>query len=190
MILASLDLSFTSTGLTIIDSINKFIYTRSIKVGCKDKSFYGMQLSIEKIISEIEKELKNYNATVLVIEEPFPGTIFSAGLYGLDSVVFQHFKNIIAHTFHPTVLRKIHGHKYCKKDSLTLAKNVIDMLRLNGYKYINEDTIDFETKKDIFGNKLTRDKHYDITHDESESLLYAIVSLIRFGEEDFNEYKG
>lgn len=189
-VIGALDLSFTSTGFSAINIESKTIYTKSIRIGCKDKSFLGMQKSISFAIDEIEKEINKNKVDCLVIEEPFPGTIFSAGLYGLDSSVYQHFKTIIAHTFHPTVLRKIHGCKYTKKDSLTLAKRLIEELCLNdGFHYINEETINIETKKDLFGNKLTKTKHYDITHDESESLLYAIVTCIRFNNELFFKYK-
>lgn len=190
MVLGSLDLSFTSTGFTALNLDQHTIYTKSIKIGCKDKSFIGMQKSISFAINNIESEIIKNNVDKLVIEEPFPGTIFSAGLYGLDSSVYQHFKNIIIHTFHPTILRKIHGHKYTKKDSLTLAKQIIDDLCSNcGFRYINEETINIETKKDLFGNKLTKTKHYDITHDESESFLYAVVTGIRLNDECLFKYK-
>ena len=71
-----------------------------------------------------------------------------------------------------------------------MAKQIIDDLCSNcGFCYINEETIDIDCKKDLFGNKLTKSKHYDITHDESESFLYAVVTCIRLNNECLFKYK-
>lgn len=174
MIISGLDPSFTSTGAALINTDTKEIKTKAICVGCKDKSFDGIQKSIESIINQLDLFLVDTNK--LVMEYPFAGKIFSAGLYGLDSVIYQHFKNIIIKTFHPTTLRKIHGCKYEKKDSITLALKVINFLEDNGYKYINNLNENKKNKLDMFGNKLKRSGQYDISSDESEAFLYTILT--------------
>ena len=70
-----------------------------------------------------------------------------------------------------------------------LAKSIIEDLCKNEYCYLNEKLIDVNSKIDLFGNKLTKDKHYAITHDESESMLYAIVTLIKYNESQFFKYR-
>ena len=164
-VLASIDPSFTSTGLAIIDLNNKTIYTRAIQIGCP------------------EQEMKKHNVDSLVHEEPFPGQMFSPALYGLDSAIFQTFQTMILHTYHPTILRKIHGGKYTKTDSKNLALKVLSLL--TDYKYINNLPENKKDKKDIFGNKLTRNGEYAITSDESEAFLYAVTTLIKYGADRF-----
>ena len=182
-VIASIDPSFTSTGFAAIDLDKKTIYTHAIKIGCPDKGFDGMQASITQIIDELKKDIESNNVDSLVHEQPFPGEMFSPALYGLDSVIFQTFKSIILHTYHPTVLRRIHGFKYKKKDSKELALKCIDLL--SNYKYINNLEENKKDKKDLFGNKLNRQKQYAITSDESEALLYAFTTLIKYEFEDF-----
>lgn len=174
----ALDLSFTSTGVSVVDFFQKSIFTRSIKIGCKVKSFTGIQCSISQIIDEIESEVIKNNITTIVMEEPFPCSIFSSGLYGLDSAVYQHFKKSIIMTYHPNTLKKLHGGKYSKKDSITLATSIISKLCNNGFDFINESTINKNEHKDLFGNKTTKDFHYKITHDECEAFLYAIYTAV------------
>jgi len=182
-VLASIDPSFTSTGLAIVDLNNKTIYTRPIQIGCPDKSFFGMQQSITLIVYELEQEMKKHDVDSLVHEEPFPGQMFSPALYGLDSAIFQTFQTMILHTYHPTILRKIHGGKYTKTDSKNLALKVLSLL--SDYKYINNLSENKKDKKDMFGNKLTRTGEYAITSDESEAFLYAVTTLIKYGVDDF-----
>lgn len=177
-ILASLDPSFTSTGLAILNLETKTIYTRAIKVGCPDKSFDGMQKSISDIIDILKSEFDKFKVNALVHEQPFPGQMFSPALYGLDSVINHTFKDIIIHTYHPTILRKIHGFKYKKKDSKELALKAIT--ELDDYVYINNAVENKHEKKDLFGNKLARNGDYSITSDESEALLYAFTTCIAY----------
>lgn len=156
MIVMSLDLSFTSTGVCIIDYNNKDIFTKPIKIGCKDKSFLGIQKSIYLIVKELDELIKKYKIDSIIMEEPFCGACFSAGLYGLDSAVYQKLKNKIIKTFHPSTLRKIHKKKYKKSDSINLANLLLNKLLLDGYN-ININN---------YKNK--------ITSDESEALIYNI----------------
>lgn len=181
MIIAGLDPSFTSTGVAILDTEKKTIKTKAICFGCPDKSFDGMQKSIIAIIWELEGLLDDANK--IVMEQPFAGQIFSAGLYGLDSAIYQHFRDRIVHTYHPTSLRKIHGKKYTKTDSKHLAANVIEMLEKDGHSYINNLQENKNGKLDMYGNKLSRNGDYAITSDESEAFLYVVVTAIRFGVE-------
>lgn len=172
--LASIDPSFTSSGLAIIDLVNKKIYTHAIKIGCKDKTFDGIQKSISDIIIEIKKDFDKFNVDALIHEQPFPGRMFSPALYGLDSVINQTFKSIIIKTYHPSVLRKIHGFKYTKSDSIKLAKSYLkDMIENKEYIYINELPENKLNKKDLFGNNLSRNNEYKLTSDESEALIYS-----------------
>ena len=171
--LASIDPSFTSSGLAIIDLVNKKIYTHAIKIGCKDKTFDGIQESITKIIDEFKKEFNRFNVDALIHEQPFPGRMFSPALYGLDSVINQTFKSMIVRTYHPSVLRKIHGCKYTKTDSIKLAKKYIEYMKIKGYIYINDLPENKIDKKDLFGNKLSRTGEYKMTSDEAEAIIYS-----------------
>lgn len=180
MIIAGLDPSFTSTGVAVIDTEKKTIKTKAICFGCPDKSFEGMQKSITAILWKLEQLLDSVDK--IVMEQPFAGQIFSAGLYGLDSAIYQHFRKKIIHTFHPTSLRKIHGKKYTKTDSKVLAKSIIKELEKNNYNYINELKENKNGKFDIWGNKLSKNGEYVITSDESEALLYIIVTAVKIGE--------
>lgn len=175
MIIAGLDPSFTSTGVAILDTEKKTIKTKAICFGCPDKSFDGMQKSITAIIWELEQLLEG--ASVIVMEQPFAGQIFSAGLYGLDSAIYQHFRDRVVHTYHPTSLRKIHGKKYTKTDSKHLTLNVLSLL--TDYKYINNLPENKNGKLDMYGNKLSRSGDYAITSDESEAFLYVVVTAIK-----------
>lgn len=179
MIIAGLDPSFTSTGVAILDTEKKTIKTKAICFGCPDKSFIGMQNSITAILWELDTLLDEID--FLVMEQPFAGQIFSAGLYGLDSVIYQHFRDVIINTYHPTTLRKIHGKKYTKKDSKHLATNIIDILEKEGYSYINNKQENKNGKVDMYGNKLSRNGGYAITSDESEAFLYVVVTSIKSG---------
>ena len=183
MIIAGLDPSFTSTGVAILDTEKKTIKTKAVCFGCPDKSFDGMQKSITAILWTLDELLENVD--VLVMEQPFAGQIFSAGLYGLDSAIYQHFRKLIVHTYHPTSLRKIHGKKYTKTDSKHLALDVISMLKDFEYAYINNLPENKNGKLDMYGNKLSRNGDYAITSDESEALLYVIVTGMKLGA-DFN----
>jgi hypothetical protein len=93
----------------------------------------------------------------------------SSALYSLDTLIYHTFENNIARTYNPATLRsKIHGHKYDKKDSQTLAEKYLKILTDSGYIILSE----MGTKKKV-------------CHDCCEAFLYCHFFLKESGNSDF-----
>ena len=154
MISAALDLSFTSTGVAVVNFDELTLMTTAVKVGCGDKTFERMQHSITTILDTLTAVFESHHVDSVVMEQPFCGACFSAGLYGLDSAVYQAFRDKVVKTYHPSTLRRIHGRKYTKKDSISLGQKLIISMINKGFTVINP--------------------HNKITSDEAEALIYNI----------------
>ena len=169
--LVSLDPSFTRTGICIIDLINKHIYfsTASCKIG--EKQFENVAHAAQSVTSQIKSEIYRIcnDKFVLIMESPLPMSSMSSALYGLDTLIYDTFNGFVRQTYNPaTLMGRIHGHKYDKKDSQLLADKYLNILKQSGYIIVS----DIGVKKKI-------------PHDCCEALLYAHLYLHDNNHRDF-----
>ena len=167
--LISLDPSFTRTGICVINTNAKTIefYAVSCKIG--EKQFENVVHAAQSIVKQLNEVFLKYNDYDLIHEQPLPMSSMSAALYSLDTLIFNTFEKNIKCTYNPATLRsKIHGHKYDKKDSQTLADKYLNILAKSGYIIISE----LGTKKKI-------------PHDCCEAFLYSWLYLHTNGHPDF-----
>lgn len=157
MVVLSADLSYTRTGLCLLNTEEHTLTNLTIKTEPKDKSFRGTQSSIREILTQLRPLMER--ADHMVMEEPFPKSEYSSGLWALDTAVFQlaselpNIKTLV--TYNPSTLGHIHGtRKYNKSDSTNLANRLREELLTNHTK----------NKKRI-------------THDEAEATIYLCKRL-------------
>lgn len=165
----SFDLSFTGTGICMMDDNNKTILFWQVKTDLeKSKTFENIQKAISAVLADVGYILSCYEKLgemKIIMEQPFVGGCWSAGLFGLDSAFYQRFRNVIAKTFHPNTLKKVMG-KHTKKDSILLAQDILYDLQTCGWR-VNAPT--------------------KITHDQAESLIYNALFHIEEKHPDFIE---
>lgn len=158
MRILSVDLSFSRTGTSLLDTELKLLTLEKYSVPINTKSFIGIQEAVNQMMALLSPLISK--ADRVVMEEPFPNSNFSSGLYALDSVFYRECKVPII-TYNPTTLAHIHGtRKYSKSDSTKLAQALI---------------------KDFYSKYFLVNKER-FTHDEAESLIYltrAIYSKFR-----------
>lgn len=169
MLYFSFDLSFTGTGICLFDDNNKTIQFWQVKTALdKKKTFESIQRGITTILTGIENILSDYEqeGMTIVMEQPFVGGCWSAGLYGLDSAFYQRWREYIRRTYHPNTLKKVLG-RHTKKDSINLANDIITELESCGWRVKSPS------------NK--------ITDDQSEALIYNTLYHIEEKHHDFIE---
>lgn len=168
--LIALDCSFTRTGITILDTVEKKFYfeTASEKIG--EKQFENVFHAAKSIVNQLKKVFEPYGDDYdLIMESPLPMSSMSAALYALDTLIYNEFESHIKTTYNPATLRsKIHGRKYTKTDSQELA-----------YKYLNILSKSMYTVLSTMGTKKK------ICHDCCESFLYLHLYLKNLGHADF-----
>ena len=170
MLYFSFDLSFTGTGICLMNDNEKTISFWQVKTTLeKKKTFESVQKGITTILQGVENVLADHeqDSMKIVMEQPFVGGCWSAGLFGLDSAFFQRWKRCITKTFHPNTLKKIMG-KHTKKDSIALAHAIITDLEYCGWR--------------------TTSPASKITHDQSEALIYNVLYHIEEKHSDFIEF--
>ena len=148
-ILISLDPSFTRTGICVVNTESKILefYAVSCKIG--EKQFENVVHAAQSIVNQLKEIFSKYNEYILIHESPLPMSSMSSALYSLDTLIYHTFESHINCTYNPATLRsRIHGHKYDKKDSQTLAEKYIKTLSDKGYK-ITSDMPYFEKIKSI-----------------------------------------
>lgn len=168
-ILIGLDPSFSRTGICVINIKDKTIefYSVSCKIG--EKQFENVVHSSQSIVNQLKEVFSKYSEFTLISESPLPCSSMSSALYSLDTLIYHTFENNIARTYNPATLRsKIHGHKYDKKDSQTLAEKYLKILTDSGYIILSE----MGTKKKV-------------CHDSAEAFLYCHLYLHDSGHPDF-----
>ena len=170
MLYFSFDLSFTGTGICMMNDAEKKITFWQVKTTLdKHKTFESVQRGISAILQGIEQILSDHehdNNLKIVMEQPFVGGCWSAGLYGLDSAFYQRWREYIKRTYHPSTLNKVLG-KHTKKDSVNLARDIIVELESCGWKLISSAL--------------------RITDDMSEALIYNTLIHIEDKHPDFIE---
>ena len=170
MIYFSFDLSFTGTGICMMDDAEKKITFWQVKTALdKKKTFDSIQRGITTILQGIENIIACYekeNNLKIAMEQPFVGGCWSAGLYGLDSAFFQRWREYIRRTYHPNTLKKIMG-KHTKKDSIDLAHAIITELESCGWR--------------------VKTPSNNITDDQAEALIYNVLIHIEEKHPDFIE---
>ena len=166
----SFDLSFTGTGICMMDDEHKTVMLWQVKTCLeKIKTFENIQKAISSVLADIGYILSCYEQLgemKIIMEQPIVGGCWSAGLYGLDSAFYQRFRPFIAKTFHPNTLKKVMG-KHTKKDSVRLAQDILADLEACGWKAITP------TAK--------------ITDDQAEALIYNTLYHIEEKHPDFIE---
>ena len=169
MLYFAFDLSFTGTGICMMDDASKRISFWQVKTTLdKKKTFESIQRGITSILKGIENILSDneQEGLKIVMEQPFVGGCWSSGLYGLDSAFYQRWREYIRRTYHPNTLKKIMG-KHTKKDSIDLAHAIITELESCGWRVKSPS------------NK--------ITDDQSEALIYNTLYHIEEKHPDFIE---
>lgn len=170
MLYFSFDLSFTGTGICMMDDAEKKITFWQVKTTLdKHKTFESVQRGITSILQRVDNIIASYeqdNNLKIVMEQPFVGGCWSAGLYGLDSAFYQRWCKHIVKTFHPNTLKKIMG-KHTKKDSINLAHAIITELESCGWRVISPAS--------------------KITDDQAEALIYNTLYHIEEKHPDFIE---
>ena len=169
MLYFSFDLSFTGTGICLFDDNTKTIQFWQVKTTLdKKKTFESIQRGITLIMQGIENIIADHEqeGMKIVMEQPFVGGCWSAGLYGLDSAFYQRWREYVRRTYHPNTLKKILG-KHTKKDSIDLAHAIITELESCGWRVKSPS------------NK--------ITDDQSEALIYNTLYHIEEKHPDFIE---
>lgn len=170
MLYISFDLSFTGTGICMMDDASKRISFWQVKTNLeKKKTFDSVQRGITSILQGIDNIIADYeqdNNLKIVMEQPFVGGCWSAGLYGLDSAFYQRWCKHIVKTFHPNTLKKIMG-KHTKKDSIALAHAIINELESCGWRVVSPAS--------------------KITDDQAEALIYNTLYHIEEKHPDFIE---
>lgn len=170
MLYFSFDLSFTGTGICMIDDNEKKIAFWQVKTELdKKKTFESIQRGITTILKGIENIVADYeqdNNLKFVMEQPFVGGCWSAGLFGLDSAFYQRWREYIRRTYHPNTLKKIMG-KHTKNDSIDLANDIIAELGHCGWRVIPPAS--------------------KITDDQAEALIYNVLIHIEERHPDFIE---
>lgn len=139
MKIASLDPSFSCTGIALFDSGKKEFTLTCLKGdGQKHKKFIDIQQSIHSYtIHNLENILEGIDS--LITEEPFPFGMFSSGLFALDTAICQHFFTVLKQTYNPRTLEFIHSCKAHKKSqSVSLCNNLISILSDSGYSFIRK----------------------------------------------------
>ena len=170
MLYFAFDLSFTGTGICLFDDNTKTIHFWQVKTTLdKHKTFESVQSGITSILQGIENIVAEYeqpSGLTIVMEQPFVGGCWSAGLFGLDSAFYQRWREYVVKTYHPNTLKKIMG-KHTKKDSIDLAHAIITELESCGWRVKSPS------------NK--------ITDDQSEALIYNTLYHIEEKHQDFIE---
>ena len=95
MLYFSFDLSFTGTGICMMDDNEKKISFWQVKTTLdKKKTFESIQRGMTSILQGIENIIADYEQECMKIamEQPFVGGCWSAGLYGLDSAFYQRWR--------------------------------------------------------------------------------------------------
>ena len=170
MLYFAFDLSFTGTGICMMNDNEKTIQFWQVKTTLdKKKTFESIQKGITTILQGIEQIIADHEQSsglTIVMEQPFVGGCWSAGLYGLDSAFYQRWKHVIKRTYHPNTLKKIMG-KHTKNDSINLAHAIITDLESCGWRVKSPS------------NK--------ITDDQAEALIYNTLIHIEEKHPDFIE---
>lgn len=170
MLYFSFDLSFTGTGICMMDDDTKTIQFWQLKTTLdKHKTFESVQRGITSILQGIENitaDHEHNKSMKMIMEQPFVGGCWSAGLYGLDSAFYQRWREYIVKTYHPNTLKKVMG-KHTKKDSINLAHAIINELESCGWRVVSPAS--------------------KITHDQSEALIYNTLYHIEEKHPDFIE---
>lgn len=150
MLILSLDCSFKRTGIAFLDTTARSLELTTVSATKLVKNFQGIMEATEEILKGLDPFLER--ADKFVMEQPIPSSMFSAGLFALDSAVYLRKKPDAM--YHPTVLGSIHGMRnYSKSQSVELAKSLIKALGTT-------------TNKSRF------------THDEAEALIYLCTFLV------------
>jgi hypothetical protein len=151
----AMDLSFTRSGIVLFDVKGKSLTFHRVSTTIGDKSFKNMQAAIASILRDVKKHTEGVQ--LLVMEEPFPHSHFSSGLYALDSVVYQAHADKEIITYSASLLGHTHGkRKYNKSESVNLALAFIDKFKDEGWS--------INVKR--------------ICHDEAEAFIYGVYALI------------
>lgn len=172
----SFDLSFTGTGICMMDDDHKTINFWQVKTYLeKLKTFENIQKAISSVLADIGYIVSCYEKLgemKIIMEQPFVGGCWSAGLYGLDSAFYQRFRNVIAKTFHPNTLKKVMG-KHTKKDSRLLAQDILADLEGCGWR------------TDLPTLKGSLERTFKITDDQAEALIYNCIFHVEENHPDF-----
>ena len=174
----SFDLSFTGTGICMLDDNMKIISFWQVKTFLeKLKTFENIQIAITSVLQDIEYILADYeklNEMKIIMEQPFVGGCWSAGLYGLDSAFYQRWRQFIVRSYHPNTLKKVMG-QHTKKDSRLLAQDILADLEDCGWR------------TDAPSLKGTLVRTYRITDDQAEALIYNTLFHVEEKHPDFIE---
>ena len=140
ILLVGLDPSFTNTGIAIADN-EKIILTKANLGRKMIKSFVGTYESAKEVSNIVVNKIKQYGGNereiIIISEIPPPVARFSAGLFCLDSVLFEtlsrHLSNLNAiYTVTPNFLPHVHGRrKFLKGESTELANYIHEKFFLN-----------------------------------------------------------
>lgn len=140
ILLVGLDPSFTNTGIAIADN-EKIILTKANLGRKMIKSFVGTYESAKEVSNIVVNKIKQYGGNereiIIISEIPPPVARFSAGLFCLDSVLFEtlsrYLSNLNAiYTVTPNFLPHVHGRrKFLKGESTELANYIHEKFFLN-----------------------------------------------------------
>lgn len=140
ILLVGLDPSFTNTGIAIANS-KKIILTKANLDHTIIKSFVGTYESAKEVSNIVLNKIKQYRSKsreiVIISEIPPPIARFSAGLFCLDSVLFEtlsrHLSNLNnIYTVTPNFLPHVHGRrKFLKGESTELANYIYEKFFLD-----------------------------------------------------------
>lgn len=121
------DPSFTGTGVCVLTSDEVKIRRIGLKLGPKNfDNVYGKALEVSGVLKEFVEEHAPFH---LIMEAPLINVGFSTGIYCLATLMRYRLRDLCSEvtTYNPSTLRKIHGCKYTKKDSVSLAMSVLRM---------------------------------------------------------------
>lgn len=168
MLIAGLDPSFTRTGISIYDTERSFLFLDAVsKLESTEKTYQAMFNRVLLFGDRVVEALYSKgDLDTLISEEPLPTALFSSGLYTLDTHIFYrliHDKGInTIYNLHPTYCKYVkEAKKSIKSESVILAKEIIDTLKLNKVTVIQ------------YTNRLN--------NDTAESFIFLFRLMVRNG---------
>lgn len=141
MIIIGLDPSFKRTGIAKVSIEDRVIELKdcSVPLSQDEKTFKHVYtcalMQVEQIVREIPED------GIVISEEPIPSSMFSAGLFCLDSMLFQRLGPHLKATTHPSYLLHLLGKSRTKTDSVNKVKEILTLFEKRGYKVIKKGRI-------------------------------------------------
>lgn len=133
--LVGIDPSFSRTGMALVTPGKEVLFQHfSRKIG--HKSFDNIYEVSDDITNEMIEFLEPYKPYRVIMESPLPNSLFSAGLYCLDTMLMYKLNQngVVIKTYNPITLTHIHGKRgSTKKESVALADLALQEMVLQGY---------------------------------------------------------